>query len=88
MINYNDSISYEIYEDGYDIFMDGEKRVTQRIPYDKPMGLPTYEENCLAQIELMTRPVDPPNNDYGVPNDVYNSIIDDYTNELIEGGII
>lgn len=27
-------------------------------------------------------------NPYGIPNEVYNSILDDYTNELIESGVL
>lgn len=35
-------------------------------------------------------PVDPVEepNPYGIPNDIYNSIIDDYTDELFEMGVL
>lgn len=33
-------------------------------------------------------PVEEPNNDYGIPNEVYNAIIDDYTDELFEMGVL
>lgn len=31
---------------------------------------------------------DPPNNDYGVANEVYNAIIDDYTLSLMDSGVL
>lgn len=33
-------------------------------------------------------PVEEPNNDYGIPNEIYDSIIDEYTLMLIEEGVI
>lgn len=44
----------------------------------------TYEPFDAPPIE----PVEEPNNDYGIPNDIYDSIIDDYTMMLIEEGVI
>ena len=83
------AISYEIFEDGYEIYLDGVLWIKQRGQYGKPIDKElSYEENCLAQIEELTRPVEEPNNDYGVPNEVYNNIIDDYTMQLIEEGAI
>lgn len=48
---FNDAISYEIFDDGYDIYLNGENWISQREPYNriyKPDG--TDEENCLLQI--------------------------------------
>jgi hypothetical protein len=51
-----ENITYEIFEDGYDIYLNGEPWISQRAPYDK-MFLPdgTYEENAKAQIEGLRR---------------------------------
>lgn len=38
--------------------------------------------------ERPIEPIEEPNNDYGIPNDVYDSIIDEYTLMLIEEGVI
>ena len=56
-IQYNDKHSYEIFEDGYDIYLNGETWISQRKPYDKvykPDG--TYEENALIQLEELNAP--------------------------------
>lgn len=83
------AISYELFSDGYEIYLDGVLWIKQRGEYGKPIdSAKSFEENCLAQIEELTRPVEEPNNDYGVPNEVYNNIIDDYTLQLIEEGAI
>ena len=63
---YDDTYSYEILEDGYQIYsinhMEGDSPyVVQRDPYGKvflPDG--TYEENCLKQLKQMTAPPAPP----------------------------
>ena len=51
-------VSYSVEENGYTIYLDGTKWVTQPDPYGKhyfPDG--TYEENALAQIEeICNRP--------------------------------
>lgn len=44
----------------------------------------TYEPFDAPPVE----PVEEPNNDYGIPNDIYNAIIDDYTDELFEMGVL
>lgn len=54
------SISYQIFSDGYDIYLDGKPWISQRAPYDKPCDkAKSYEENCLAQIEELTREPEP-----------------------------
>lgn len=79
------AIAYEIFEDGYEIYLDGTLWIKQRGQYGKPVdSAKSYEENCLAQIEELTRPVEEPNNDYGVPNDTYTQIVDDLTASLTE----
>lgn len=89
MIQYNETLSYEIKSNGYLIYRNEELWLTQLDRYAKPYDAnKSYEENCLMQLADLTRPVEPPNNDYGVDNYIFNQIIDDYTNELIEGGII
>lgn len=89
MVTYNDKLSYEIKDNGYEIFLDNNLWITQYEPYAKVFKADgTYEENCLLQLEELSRPPIEPNNDYGLPNDIYNSIIDDYTDELFEMGVL
>ena len=89
MIKYNDNLSYEILSDGYEIYLDNVLWITQRGEYAKPMDKDkSFEENCLLQIEELTVVPEEPNNDYGVPNDTYNQIIDDYTYQLMETGVL
>ena len=48
---------YEILEDGYDIYQEDKKIITQHDPFGKvfdPNG--TYEENCLIQLDQITQP--------------------------------
>lgn len=59
MIPYDDTLSYELFNDGYDIYVttDGRTRkvLTQRDPYGKtfiPDG--TYEENAIAHCKAMS----------------------------------
>lgn len=78
------AISYEIFSDGYEIYLDGTLWIKQRGEYSKPIDKElSYEQNCLAQIEEITTVVEP-NNDYGVDNDTYTQIVDDYTASLTE----
>lgn len=50
-------IEYEILKNGYDIYLDGQKWITQHDQYSKPIDPNgTYEENCLKQIEQITTP--------------------------------
>lgn len=65
MKQYSEEISYEIVENGYEIYKEGRKWITQPEPYAKlyiPNG--TYEENCLAQLEEITRPAEEPMSEY------------------------
>lgn len=59
-IVYNDEYSYEIFDDGYDIYYNDKRFITQRDPLSKlfvPNG--TYEENALAHLEEITHPAPP-----------------------------
>ena len=85
MTKYNENLSYKIKDNGYEIYNDGKLWITQYEPYGKMFKDDgTYEENCLLQLEEITRPVEESNNDYGVPNEVYNNIIDNYTASITE----
>ena len=56
------AVSYEVLEDGYAIYLDGEKWVEQRGQYGKPIdNSKSYEENCLAQIEELCTTVESSN---------------------------
>ena len=56
----NKSISYEVTEDGYDIYLGGEKWISQHEQLGKPVDKnKSYEENCLAQIEEICNPPEP-----------------------------
>lgn len=52
--------TYKIFEDGYDIYREGDLIITQRTPYDK-LFLPdgTYEENAEAQIASLENSSEP-----------------------------
>lgn len=53
-------ISYEIFENGYEIYLDSKLWISQRGQYDKPIDKSkTYEENCLAQIDEITAEPEP-----------------------------
>ena len=76
------AISYEIFEDGYEIYLDGTLWIKQRGEYSKPIDKElSFEENCLAQIEEITKVVEP-SNPYGIDDTTYNNIIDDYTSSI------
>ena len=65
MTQYNETLSYIILEDGYEIYNNGQKWISQPEPFAKlyiPNG--TYEENCLAQLEEITRPVEEPMSEF------------------------
>lgn len=54
---YDDTYSYEIFDDGYDIYKNDNVILTQRDPYGKvfiPDG--TYEENAIKQLYELTHP--------------------------------
>ena len=55
-IKYNDTISYEFFDDGYDIYLEGKPWISQRAPYNKIYKADgTDEENCMIQLEELTR---------------------------------
>lgn len=58
---FNDKeISYNITNDGYDIYLDGELWIGQHGDLGKPIdSTKSYEENCLAQIEGLCKPPEP-----------------------------
>jgi len=57
---YDETYSYRVFDDGYDIYMNNVKYITQRIPYDKPMDAnKSWEENAILQIESMLVPPEP-----------------------------
>lgn len=47
-----------------------------------------YDELFAELIAKAEAEREEPNNEYGIPNDVYDSIIDEYTLMLIEEGVI
>lgn len=52
-------IAYEILSDGYLIYLDSKPWIKQRGDYSKPMdSSKSYEENCLLQIEDLTKPTE------------------------------
>ena len=56
VVKYNDELSYIIRENGYEIHLNGNPWITQFDQYSriyKPEG--TFEENCLIQLEELTR---------------------------------
>ena len=64
MITFNDNLSYKIYENGYSIFLNGNLWIEQKDQYAKPYDARlSYEENCLMQLEDLTRPVEEPVNE-------------------------
>ena len=63
------------------------------------MIVPSYAEEISASeyAEILVeferkaeeeREANKPNNEYGIPDELYNSIIDDYTDELFEMGVL
>lgn len=57
MKSFNETLSYEITDDGYDIYKQGKLWVTQHGQYSKPYDqTKSYEENCLIQLEEITKP--------------------------------
>lgn len=59
MTQYNENISYEIVENGYKIYLDGKLWIEQLDEYAKPYDAnKSFEENCLAQLEDITRPAE------------------------------
>lgn len=59
MTQYNENISYEILENGYKIYLDGKLWIEQLDEFSKPIDAnKTFEENCIAQLEEITRPAE------------------------------
>ena len=55
MKQYNEHISYEILENGYMIYLDGEPWISQLDQYSKPYDKDkSYEENCIMQLDDIT----------------------------------
>ena len=80
------SISYEIFDDGYEIYLDGTLWIKQRGEYSKPIDKElSFEENCLAQIEAITTVIEP-NNPYGIDDNTYNQIFSDIAEEVSSNG--
>ena len=78
------AISYEIFDDGYEIYLDSTLWIKQRGEYSKPIDKElSYEENCLAQIDEITTVIEL-SNPYGIDDTTYNNIIDDYTASITE----
>ena len=50
-------LSYEIAEDGYDIYLDGRAWITQHEPYI-PYPKLSYEEGCLEHIKDICKPAE------------------------------
>ena len=81
-------LGYEIKENGYLIYLDEILWISQLEPYGKPKDKEkSYEENCLMQIDEITKPVSEPNK-YNIPDETLNEILDDHNAMLIEGGIL
>lgn len=56
-IIYDDTYSYEVLPDGYDIYENDVKIITQHDPYGKVFKKNgTYEENAIIQLDQMTAP--------------------------------
>ena len=79
---------YKIEEDGYWILdkNDSMFKIHQYEPYI-PDPTKSYEDNAKAQIAELMSMVEC-TNDYGVPDELYNAIVDDYTMNLMEAGLI
>ena len=78
---------FEISREDYDnilAIVRSKPQDTEETVYKLVADTMTYEPFDAPPIE----PVEEPNNDYGIPNDIYNAIIDDYTDELFEMGVL
>ena len=83
MKKYNDSISYEIKDNGYEIYLDGKLWITQYEKFSKPMDkTKSYEENCLMQIAELTTIVEPQ------PSEEYTAGYDQAVLDMIESGVL
>jgi len=106
MTRYDDTYSYEILADGYNIYRNekpDEIYISQLEPYAKiyvPNG--TYEENCLAQLEELTKAAQPQPNvidilksnidflaimtDVNLPNDMESVTFEEFRQEVQSNG--
>lgn len=58
---YNDVYEYEIFDDGYDIYSNNILVITQHGPFGRPYdSSKSYEENCIMQLDDLTREPEPP----------------------------
>lgn len=58
------SIAYEILDDGYMIYLEGKPWISQQGLYGKPIDKSkSFEENCLLQIEEITKEPEPSTDD-------------------------
>lgn len=80
----NSNVTYAIFKDGYDIYLNGSLWFTQREPYI-PDKTKTYEENAVLQIQEL---LNPPEDDIIPMDDVYTMLVDyEYRLTLIELGV-
>ncbi len=81
------NLSYEIFGDGYEIYLGENRWIKQRGKYGKPMNKnKSYEENCLLQIEELTLETpEPSENLYGLTDEQYRGIVDNVIAQVQEG---
>ena len=91
------TLSYEIFDNGYDIYVDGNLSYTQRKPYIPYPNL-SYQENAIRQIMRIAGVEEPSPEPTQLDrieaainqknNDIAMAAIDAYTMELLEGGLL
>lgn len=76
----------EITKEEYDLIIS----IIQNKPEDTEDTVYVLDAESMEYVpnERPIEPIEEPNNDYGIPNDIYDSIIDEYTLMLIEEGVI
>ena len=81
------NLSYEIFGDGYEIYLGENRWIKQRGKYGKPMNKnKSYEENCLLQIEELTLETpEPSENLYGLTDEQYRCIVYIFISQVQEG---
>lgn len=76
-IKYDDQYSYELFDDGYDIYDYDQKIISQHDPYGKVFDKSkSYEENCIIQLDQMTAPPAPPEPPAPTPEEKLRSDVD------------
>ena len=85
MYKYGNSVlTYQVFDDGYDIFRDGNLWLTQREPYI-PNRNKSYEENAIAQIEELISSYD---YSFSFEEDINSMLVEhEYRITLIELGV-